>query len=171
MSPRKPSRKAGPVEPETAEAQGSGSGNEPYPLPHFSGMILRDRSTAYVLDASAYLAMLHGEMGGDLVALVLEHCIMSAVNWAEVAQKAMEKGVPVEGMRQEVQALGLEILSFTPEDAERAASLREPTRSVGLSLGDRACLALAQRRGIPTLTADRAWGRLRLTGVEIQLLR
>ena len=134
-------------------------------------MVLRDRSTAYVLDASAYLAMLHGEMGGDLVELILEHCIMSTVNWAEVVQKAMEKGAPVEGMRQEVQALGLEIISFTPEDAERAASLREPTRSAGLSLGDRACLALAQRRSIPTLTADRAWGRLELPDIEVQMLR
>lgn len=134
-------------------------------------MELRDRRTSYVLDASALLAMLQNEPGGSLVELVMEHSVLSTVNWSEVVQKSIETGVEVQGMRADVKALGLEIQSFTAEDAERAASLRPATRAQGLSLGDRACLALALRMDLTALTADRAWAEIEIPGVRVELLR
>lgn len=148
-------------------------GNKPFPLPDPGAgtMELRDRGTAFTLDASALLAMLQGEPGGEMVELVLEHSVMSTVNWSEVVQKSLARGVPVEGMRQEVEALGLRFEPFTTEDGEQAAAFREPTRKLGLSLGDRACLALGYRLGLPVLTADRLWAQTDLAWVQVELLR
>lgn len=129
-----------------------------------------DRSIAFVLDASAVLAMLQDEPGGKMVETVLENSIMSSVNLCEVLQKSLAHGVEVQGMESDFRALGLAILPFTPEDAETAARLWPLTRRAGLSLGDRACLALAAKFSIPTLTADRAWGDLDI-GIEVELLR
>lgn len=134
------------------------------------GTEIRDRGTAFVLDASALLALLHREPGAAFVELVLEHSVVSAVNWSEVVQKAEARGTDIEGMREELLALGLKLLPFEIEDAEKAARLWEHTRTKGLSLGDRACLATAFRLGIPALTADRDWKDLK-TGVEIELVR
>ncbi len=131
---------------------------------------VEDRSLAFVLDASALLAMLQGERGGERVEAVLEHVVISAVNWSEVVQKAAARGVPVDGLREDLRALGMAVLPFDPVDGEAAAALWPTTRSRGLSLGDRACLALAKRLGIPALTADRVWADLDLP-VEIELLR
>lgn len=131
---------------------------------------VRDRGIAFVLDASALLAMLHSEPGGEMVAAVLENSIVSAVNWAEVVQKAVAHGIDIDGMSEEMQALGLNVQPFSPEDAEVAGKLWTTTRSRGLSLGDRACLALAAKFEIPALTTDRAWSELDLD-VEVQLAR
>jgi ribonuclease VapC len=70
----------------------------------------------------------------------------------------------------DLQAYGLTVHAFTLEDADVAADLRLLTRQAGLSFGDRACLALGRRLGLPVLTADRAWATLEV-GVHIQLLR
>ena len=135
-------------------------------------MELRDRRTAFVLDASALLAMLREEPGAEMVELVLEHAVMSTVNWSEVVQKARFYGVKTAGMRAEVEALGLEIQPFTADDAESAASLWQHTKSSGLSLGDRACLATGERLGLPVLTTDRAWKDLEAgVGITVELLR
>lgn len=131
---------------------------------------IRDRGTAFVLDASALLAMLQDEPGGEMVEVVLENSVISAVNWSEVVQKARSRGVDTEGFRPEVEALGLTIVPFTSEDGDTAARLWDHTRAAGLSLGDRACLALARRLGIPALTTDRAWSKVPLP-VEVELLR
>ena len=95
---------------------------------------------------------------------------ISAVNWAEVVQKSLAKGLALEALREGVKALGVAILPFDAEDAETAARLWEETRRVGLSPGDRACLALALRLGVPALTADPAWSRLRV-GVMVEVVR
>lgn len=131
---------------------------------------VRDRRLAYALDASALLALLQGEAGGDMVGEVLEHAIISSVNWSEVVQKAAAREVDVEGLRADVEALGLVVLPFSAEEAEEAAALWPRTRHAGLSLGDRACLALARRVGLTALTTDHAWGRLDLP-VEVYVLR
>jgi PIN domain nuclease of toxin-antitoxin system len=126
-----------------------------------------DRS---VLDASALLAFLHGEPGGQTVEELLGRAAVSSVNWSEVIQKALEKTAKVEGLREELESLGLEIIPFTAELAEKAAHLRAETRSAGLSLGDRACLALAQDLGRPAVTTDKVWADLPL-GVEVRIVR
>jgi|SRR5436305_2634614 len=123
-----------------------------------------------VLDASALLAMLQGEAGGDVVEELLETAVISSVNWTEVAQKTLDKQAEVEGLRQELEALGLEVLPFTAALAETTAHLRSATRQAGLSLGDRACLALAAVLGLPALTTDRIWPDLGLP-IEIRVVR
>lgn len=123
-----------------------------------------------VLDTSALLAYLHNEPGADLVEPHLEGAMVSTVNWAEVAQKALERGVAVERLRADIEALGLSLVPFGVVDAEAAARLWAETRYRGLSLGDRACLALGVVRGLSVLTADRAWRELDL-GIPIQVVR
>jgi ribonuclease VapC len=127
-------------------------------------------SPTYVLDASALLALLHREPGADSVLNVIGYASISAVNWSEVLKKAIEQGISVEGMRADLESLGLQILPFTTEQAEEAAKLWPTTKLLGLSLGDRACLALALELNATTLTADQIWSRLGL-GISIQLIR
>lgn len=123
-----------------------------------------------MLDASALLAMLQGEPGGEVVQELLKTAVISSVNWSEVAQKALDWQAEVEGLRQELGALGLEVLPFTAAVAETTARLRSSTRQAGLSLGDRACLAVAAVLGLPAVTADRIWLDLGLP-IEIRAVR
>lgn len=123
-----------------------------------------------VLDASALLAMLHAEAGGEAVQGFVQTAVMSSVNWSEVAQKSLERQIEVNGLRLDLEALGLKILPFSVNQAERAAFFRAPTRHLGLSLGDRACLALAAELRLPAITTDRTWGDLALE-VEIRVTR
>ena len=126
---------------------------------------------AYVLDASALLAQLHGEPGANEVEAVGSRSVISSVNWAEVLQKVIAQGSrEVEDVRRDLESGGLRIFPFTADDAELAAQLWSTTRRVGLSLGDRACLSLVQRLGLPALTADRNWATPDLD-IEVQLIR
>ena len=128
------------------------------------------RSQLSVLDASAVLTLLHGEPGGEVVEGLLGTSAISSVNWSEVIQKALEKKTQVEGLREDLESLGLEIVPFTAPLAEKTAHLRAETRSLGLSLGDRACLALAEDLGRPAVTTDKIWGDLTLP-VEVRVVR
>jgi ribonuclease VapC len=128
-----------------------------------------------VLDASAMLAYLRDEPGALLVeAELMNGAAMSSVNWAEVLSKVAEVENPqtlVQTMKtQGVLGQQLQIHEFSDEDALAIAVLRPMTKSVGLSLGDRACLALAQRLGLPAMTADRVWQQVQI-GVVVQLIR
>jgi ribonuclease VapC len=129
-----------------------------------------------VLDASALLALLKGEPGAERVAEALERgAYLSAVNLAEVLSKLADWGEdPAEAQARMAQVglLGaaVEVLPFTGEDALEVARLRALTRAHGLSFGDRACLALARRLGLPALTAERAWAELDL-GIPAEVLR
>jgi len=123
-----------------------------------------------VLDASAVLARLREERGGEVVETRASDAIISAVNYAEVISKLIDLGVSAEAAAAAVGELELAILPFDEIDAARTGALRAATRRLGLSLGDRACLALAERLGLPVLTADRAWAELDL-GVEVVLIR
>jgi len=129
-----------------------------------------------VLDASALLALLKGEPGAERVAEALEQgAYLSAVNLAEVLSRLADWGEdPAEAQARMAQVglLGaaVEVLPFTGEDALEVARLRALTRAYGLSFGDRACLALARRLGLPALTAERAWAELDLE-VPVEVLR
>lgn len=114
--------------------------------------------------------MLQGEPGGRPVEAVLEHSVMTTVNWSEVVQKVIARGLDATGLGADLGALGLGILPFDAGDAEHAARLWAKTRAAGLSLGDRACLAVAHRLDLPAVTVDRAWADLDLD-VEIQVWR
>lgn len=122
------------------------------------------------LDASALIALLRDEPGAAVVERLLGRAVISVVNWAEVLQRYRAHGVDTAGKRDDVVALGIAIEAFTDEDADAVAELWEPTRSAGLSLADRACLALAGRLGLPAYTADRAWREVDLD-VEVVLIR
>ncbi len=123
-----------------------------------------------VLDASAVLAWLHDEPGGEQVSHHLLDACISSVNWSEVVQKSLARKVNIDGMREEFMALGLSIEPFDASQAEIAGRLWSSTRKQGMSLGDRACLALAKEKSLPVLTADRVWKQLKL-GLDIRLLR
>lgn len=110
-----------------------------------------------VLDASAVLAFLQGEEGADAVEAALEvGAIAGAANWSEVAQKVRAAGADWELARALLESYDLVVEPVSIDDAERAAGRWR--RGDGLSLGDRLCLALADRLGGEVLTADRAWG-------------
>jgi ribonuclease VapC len=129
-----------------------------------------------VLDASAVLAYLQGEAGAEGVATALaQGTAISAVNWAEVLSKLSERGKPPQQVTVQLRGLGLldQAIQIYPVDEELAlliAELLPNTRSAGLSLGDRACLALALKLNLPALTADKAWSKVSV-GVVVQLVR
>ena len=123
---------------------------------------------AAVLDASALLAYLHEEPGADVVAdAIAGGAAISTVNLAEVLGRATEHADDPARLAGQMRERGLldgaiSVESFTDEDAIEVARLRPATRARGLSLGDRACIALARRLDLPALTADTAWSRLDL---------
>ena len=110
-----------------------------------------------VIDASAILAVLLREPGSGVVETYYGQGIVSAVNLSEVAAKLCDLGMGAAEARDLLSALGLEIRAFDETQALAAGALREVTRFRGLSLGDRACLALGIAEGVPVVTTDRNW--------------
>jgi ribonuclease VapC len=123
-----------------------------------------------VLDASALIALLWEEPGAEAVEPLLGRAVISTVNWAEVLQRFPAVALAITGRRHSVEALGVTLEPFTGDDAEVVAGLWSRTRAAGLSLGDRACLALALRLRAPAYTADRAWGDID-AGARVVLIR
>jgi PIN domain nuclease of toxin-antitoxin system len=126
--------------------------------------------TTHVADASAILAMLDREPGHQRVEAALAETVMSTVNLAEIVTSLINKGIPAADARRTTESLEIETVPLDRELALAAGVLREGTRSHGLSLGDRACLALGRHLALPVLTADRTWADLDV-GIEIQLIR
>ena len=127
-------------------------------------------SKAAVLDASALLCLLNGEPGSERVLDALPTAMIGAANLAEVVSKLRERGLGAEEVRDVLGSLPLDIRPLTASQAYSIGDLRPATRTFGLSLGDRACLALAAELGAPALTADQAWADLEI-GVEVVLIR
>ena len=115
-----------------------------------------------VVDASVVLAVLLDQPSARRAAPLLAGSLLGAVNLAEVVGRLSEAGMPEQEIRRALASLDLLTVPFDPADAWAAGLLRRRTRSARLSLGDRACLALALSRGLPALTTDRAWSRLGL---------
>jgi PIN domain nuclease of toxin-antitoxin system len=116
--------------------------------------------TSVVLDTSAILAYVKGEPGADDVAAVIGDAVISAVNYAEAVTKLVEKGMSLPLVRTALGVAGLEIVDFDRGLAEVAGAMFPTTKPFGLSLGDRACLALAGREGVQAMTGDRIWSKL-----------
>lgn len=116
-------------------------------------------SQPIVLDASAILAFLQGEPGDDVVRQALHdgQCLVSAANQAEVIAKALDRGASPEAIQNVLSDLAYTVIDVKAEDGVQAGWMRETTRKMGLSLGDRLCLAVAQRLKAQVLTADRPW--------------
>jgi ribonuclease VapC len=127
-----------------------------------------------VLDASALLAYFYDETGATVIErAVSEGAVVSALNWAEVLSKAFDKGEDVDAFADKIkqtQFSDFKIVPVTEADALQIAKLRAKTKSLGLSLGDRACLALGLRLGLTVLTADRIWKNLAIR-VPITIIR
>jgi len=125
-----------------------------------------------VLDASAVLAYLQDENGSEKVDVVLSEgkAIMSAVNYAEVVGKLLEAGLPESSVKVVMENLELQIEPLDDKQAWKIGMLRMSTKEFGLSLGDRACLALADIKKLPVVTADKQWDKLK-TDINIIQLR
>lgn len=123
-----------------------------------------------VLDASALLALLNQEPGCDEVAATIPGAAISSINLSEVVAKLMEAGMPEKEVHQALESVELDVRPFDLQAAYRTGALRLETKSHGLSLGDRACLALGQALARPVVTTDRNWRELKV-GVEIRLVR
>ena len=126
--------------------------------------------SSVVVDASALLALLNAEPGADRVAEAMPSAAVSAVNLSEVVAKLAEEGVPEAPLRRALDGLGLDVHPFDTAAAWETGLLRPRTRALGLSLGDRACLALGRALRRPVLTADWVWKKARV-GVEILTVR
>lgn len=129
-----------------------------------------------VLDAAAFLAYLRDEPGAEIVEnALINGCYISIINWVEVLSKIVDLGESPEEIIKRLRDEGLlqnslEIIACNEEDAITIAKFRVLTKSAGLSLGDRACLALGKRLNLPVLTADKVWTSLSL-GITITLIR
>ncbi len=127
-------------------------------------------SRPVVLDAPALLCLLNGEGGAERVAQALPAAVIGAANLAEVVGKLRDRGLSVGEVAEVLGSLHLDVRPLTPAQGYAAGHLRPATRSLGLSLGDRACLALAAELGAPALTANKAWAGAE-TGVKIEVIR
>jgi ribonuclease VapC len=128
-----------------------------------------------VLDASALLASVFQEPGADRVEQeMLDTSFMSSVNLTEVITRMLDRGSSEAVIYGILANMNVAVVPFDEELACRAGLLRTTTRPAGLSLGDRACLALAERLDLPALTADRSWATLQLDarlGIQVEVVR
>jgi ribonuclease VapC len=132
-----------------------------------------DAEPASILDASALIALLHDEPGSDAVVdAITETAAVSVVNWAEVLSKIAADGDDPQQVVDNLQASESPLIlePLTEADCIEIARMRPLTKAQGLSLADRACLALARRLDIPVITADREWAGLDLD-ITIRLIR
>ncbi len=128
--------------------------------------------TSFVLDASAILALLLSEPGADRVKAALDGSVMSTVNVAEVVSHYAKLGAARQDIEALLRPLPIRLVPLDTALSYDAGMLRPITLEGGLSLGDRCCLALARREGLPALTAERRWPLIAgAAGVTIELIR
>ena len=125
-----------------------------------------------VLDASAVLALLFDEPGAAKVRGSVHGGLLGTVNLAEILAKLVNRGLPLDEAAKAVTMLGMEVVPFSEAHARASGAMQPHTHPVGLSLGDRACLALALDRGLPALTAERRWPEVAdAVGVTVEVIR
>jgi ribonuclease VapC len=124
-----------------------------------------------ILDASALLALLQEEKGSDQVMQHLPNAIMSSINVSEVIAVLINTGIPEKEAKTLITDIVKQIVPFDMEQAYLTAVLRKKTQSLGLSLGDRACLVLAQLHKGTALTADKIWSKLQLEHITVSVIR
>ena len=122
-----------------------------------------------VLDASVVLALLHKEPGAGSVAEKPPNAVISTVNFTEVVTKLVDAGMPLDEAREAVDTLGLRYRSFEASTAFQVAGLRKHTRSLGLSLGDCACLATGAEQNMAIVTAERSCSNS-IADVDVDLI-
>lgn len=123
-----------------------------------------------VFDTSAMLTILFEESGADVALASVSEALCVTVNLTEVLTRCADKGFPLDAAEEFMATQKVEHVVFDTDLARLAASLRPATRHKGLSLGDRACLALAIREQAAAVTADRNWADLDV-GCKIEVIR
>ncbi len=121
----------------------------------------------YVLDASAVLALIFLETGWQKVDNLLERSSISTINVAEALTKLVQDDISVEKASEQLFRLNMRIVDYDIKQAITTAELRPLTKHLGLSLGDRACLALAIQEKATAVTADKNWATLDVCRVEV----
>lgn len=129
------------------------------------------RASRYLLDASAVLAVLNAEPGAEIVhAALTQGAVVSSVNLGEVVSKLVDANLSEAETNTVLESLEMDVVDFTRAHALQAGLLRSRTRAAGLSMADRACLAVAGSLGLPVLTGDHNWANLDV-GVTVELVR
>lgn len=123
-----------------------------------------------VLDASALLAVMFDEPGQTRMLPLLKGAAISAVNLSEVYTRVIERGKSLAKVQAAFDGLEIAVANFDEKQARLTAALRAETRQIGLSFGDRACLALGRHLRSPVYTADRIWAKLDI-GINIVVIR
>lgn len=124
---------------------------------------------AFVLDASALLSLLFGEPGADQVEKRLAGALVSVVNYHEVLAKLIDRGLDVAEAQMMLAELDIDVVPADRDQADMGGNLRSETRDIGLSLGDRSCLALALCRNATAVSVNPAWKALDV-GVVVELV-
>lgn len=127
--------------------------------------------TSAVLDASAVLALVRDEPGADKVAPYIGRAAISAVNLQEIIKELLLSGLDEPTVRELLDELRLDVRAHDTEAAYAAAALHAETRQYGRGLGDRSCLALAMQLGVPALTADREWKKVKVKNLKLEHIR
>jgi PIN domain nuclease of toxin-antitoxin system len=128
-------------------------------------------SDKIVLDASALLALIQNEKGADVVNPLLKRAVMSTINVAEVLTALQRVEIQPKDAIVSICDIIQGIIPFDIEQAQCTAELQPYVRHKGLSLGDRACLALGQKLQAPIYTADKIWSELQLNNITINIIR
>jgi PIN domain nuclease of toxin-antitoxin system len=124
--------------------------------------------SSVVLDASALLAFLRREPASERVEAILHEAVISSVGLSEAVAMALDYGGVLDQVFATLSCLPVQTIPFGVSDAYLAASLRPPTRHLGLSLGDRCCLSLGTKLGLAVVTTDETWAGFPMpTGIEI----
>ncbi len=124
-----------------------------------------------VLDASALLALIKNESGAKIIEELLGNIVMSSVNVTEVAGILLDSDMSAAEAQEAIEPFIHSIVSFDLEHSMACASLKKVTKHLGLSLGDRACIALGIKLRLPIYTADKIWRELKLENAEIIVIR
>ncbi len=128
----------------------------------------------YVMDASAILALMQAEKGWEVVDDLIreQQCVASCVNIAEVGTRMIDKGLAPSQLERTLKELDIQPVDFDLEQSTLCAELRLSTKHAGLSLGDRACLALAKLIDGTAVTSDRAWLDIaEITQIKVLMIR
>lgn len=127
--------------------------------------------TSVVLDASAVLALIRSEPGGDKVIEHIGQAAISAVNLHEVVKELLLSELDEPTVREVLGELRLDVRAHDTDGAYAAAALHVQTKQFGCGLGDRSCMALALQLGLPAVTADREWRKVKVKGLKIEQIR
>ena len=124
-----------------------------------------------ILDSSALLALINNEEGSSVVEELLGSIIMSSINISEVASILLDSEMDTEQVSKAIEPFIDSIIDFDFEYSILCASLKKSTKHLGLSLGDRACISLGIKLGLPIYTADKICAEVKLDNIDIRLIR